>query len=131
MKKSLQLSAALTIASITLLAESTRALAVPDGGMATFTSADRTYQGQFTTAGRALSVEIDGVLYRGHYASRSEDDGSLAASPAASGQWGRAFLFASSANILQCRLDSNFPQIKGLCRAADGREFDLKMPAGN
>ena len=131
MKNSLQLFAALTMAAITLPLVAGSALAGPDSGTATFTSADRTYQGQFTTAGRGLSVEIDGVLYRGHYASRSEDDGGLAASPAASGQWGRAFLFASSANILQCRLETNFPQVRGLCRAADGREFDLKMPAVN
>jgi hypothetical protein len=41
------------------------------------------------------------------------------------GQWGSAFLFASSAEVLQCQLDAGFPQVKGRCQGADGRKFDL------
>lgn len=117
-----------------LLAVALAALASPvrsanEAGAATFTSEGSTYIGQYSATNHALSVEIDGLLYRGHYAAQADDAGAALQSASGAGPWGRAFLFASSAKVLQCRLDTDFPQVKGACLAADGRSFDLKMPA--
>lgn len=113
--------------ALTMLARP--ALSANEAGTATFTSEGRTYVGQYSATERALSVEIDGLLYRGHYAAQANDAGAALQSASGASPWGRAFLFASSAKVLQCRLDTDFPQVKGACQAADGRSFDLKMPA--
>ena len=105
------------------------ALSANEAGTATFTSEGRTYIGQYSATEHALSVEIDGLIYRGHYAAQANDAGAALQSASGARPWGRAFLFASSAKVLQCRLDTDFPQVKGACQAADGRNFDLKMPA--
>ena len=117
-----------------LLAVAIAALASPgfsasEAGAATFTSEGRTYIGHYSATDHALSVEIDGLVYRGHYAAQADDAGAALQSVSGASPWGRAFLFASSAKVLQCRLDTDFPQVKGACQAADGRNFDLKMPS--
>ena len=92
-----------------------------DSGEVVFATSGQSYPGRYSPDSKALSVEIDGLIYRGHYVARADD-----AMPAGSGVWGRAFLFASSASVLQCQLSSGFPQVSGSCQAADGRVFDLK-----
>ena len=87
-----------------------------------FATSSQSYPGRFSPGSKALSVEIDGLLYRGHYVARADD----AVPSGGSGVWGRAFLFASSASVLQCQLSSGFPKVSGTCQAADGRIFDLK-----
>lgn len=110
----------------------TASLAQPAGnaGVVAFVTDGRTYLGQYSLPDEALSVEIDGLMYRGHYAAWTEDAGALApgtANTGNSGAWGRAFLFASSAKVLQCQLNTGFPQVSGQCQAADGRRFELKV----
>ncbi len=104
------------------------AMAAPQTGLASFVSEGRTYQGNYAARDQAISVNIDGLLYRGNYAAHSQDSG-VVPSDAPVGKWGRAFLFASSAKVLQCQLDSGFPQVSGRCQGADGRNFDLKPGA--
>ncbi|MCJ7799278.1 MAG: hypothetical protein MUP33_05880, partial [Polaromonas sp.] len=67
-------------------------------------------------------VDIDGVLYRGHYAERGS---TTQPENPTTGRWGRAFLMASSAKVLQCQLDAGFPQVSGLCQDSDGQKFAL------
>ncbi len=100
------------------------ALADPASGAAAFTSEGRTYLGQYSVADQSVSVAIDGLLYRGNYVAR-EDDAGLKVDASKTGRWGRAFLFASSAQVLQCRLDAGFPQVSGKCEDAGGRQFEL------
>ncbi|ABM38968.1 hypothetical protein [Polaromonas naphthalenivorans] len=104
------------------------ALAQPAGsaGAVAFVTDGRTYLGRYSLPDEAVSVEIEGLMYRGHYAARAEDAGALAPGTANTGAWGRAFLFASSAKVLQCQLATGFPQVSGQCQAADGRRFELK-----
>lgn len=107
------------------------ALAQPAGnaGAVAFVADGRTYLGRYSLPDEAVSVEIDGLMYRGYYAARAEDAGALApgaANTGNTGAWGRAFLFASSAKVLQCQLATGFPQVSGQCLAADGRRFELK-----
>lgn len=107
------------------------ALAQPAGnaGAVAFVTDGRSYLGHYSLPDEAVSVEIDGLMYRGHYAARTEDAGALApgaANAGNTGAWGRAFLFASSAKVLQCQLATGFPQVSGQCLAADGRRFELK-----
>lgn len=97
-------------------------------GTTAFTAEGRTYLGEYSAGNQFLSVTIDGLTYRGHYAARA-DDLAVASNGIAAGRWGRAFLFASSAKVLQCQLDSGFPQVSGNCKAADGRTFELKPGA--
>lgn len=93
-------------------------------GSAGFSSKERTYLGTYATANKSMSVEIDGVNYKGSYTSVAEElNGTY--SGAQSGSWGRAFLFASSANILRCQLDAAFPKVSGTCQDAGGRNFQL------
>lgn len=101
------------------------ALADPASGAAAFTSDGRTYLGQYAVADQSVSVTIDGLLYRGHYAARTGDDAAQQVDASRTGRWGRAFLFASSAQVLQCRLDAGFPQVSGKCEDAGGRQFEL------
>lgn len=91
-------------------------------GEVVFATSNQSYPGRYSPDNQALSVEIDGLLYRGHYVARADD-----AAPAGGGVWGRAFLFASSASVLQCQLSAGFPQVSGVCQAADGRIFDLRQ----
>lgn len=99
--------------------------AAPDG-IATFFAAGLTYPGTYSTADKLIKVDIDGLVYKGHYASRAEDSAG-AASGIPAGSWGRAFLFASSAKVLQCQLDAGFPKVRGQCLGSDGRKFELKL----
>lgn len=95
-------------------------------GVATFSASGQTYPGTFSTADKLIKVDIDGQAYKGHYASRAEDSaGAANGVPAES--WGRAFLFASSANVMQCQLDTGFPNVRGQCLGSDGRKFELKL----
>lgn len=100
------------------------ALADPASGAAAFMSDGRTYLGQYSVADQSVSVAIDGLLYRGNYVAR-EDDAGLKVDASRTGRWGRAFLFASSAQVLQCRLEAGFPQVSGKCEDAGGRQFEL------
>ena len=95
------------------------------GSPVTFVASDKVYRGEFNPADQALSVTIDGLTYRGHYAAQGEDAGASVRG-GASGLWGHAFLFASSAKVLQCELKTAFPRVRGQCLDAEGRKFDLK-----
>ena len=86
----------------------------------------QTYRGYYALADQALAVDIDGVQYRGHYASDPAAEGAALPDGERGKAWGSAFLFASSAKVLQCRLDRGFPQMTGQCRDAEGREFRLR-----
>ena len=110
------LAAASAFASSALLAATT--------GEAIFTTENRTYVGTYSTSNKLVSVEIDGLTYKGYYASHAEDDGRAATQTPARG-WGRAFLFSSSANVLRCALDTGFPKVSGQCQGSDGRSFQL------
>ena len=105
------------------------ALSAPETGAATFTADGRSYPGQYSVADQALSVAIDGLLYQGHYTSREESGNPPLSGGPGAGLWGRAFLFASSAKVLQCKLDAGFPQVSGLCLDADGRKYALAPAA--
>jgi hypothetical protein len=87
------------------------------------------YLAEFSSSDNALKVAVDGMLYRGFLASHtvnteSAQDSNLQG-PLGAGKWGRAFLFASSAKVIQCRIDSGFPELTGLCLDADGRNYKL------
>ena len=96
-------------------------------GSASFATQDRTYVGSYSTAKKSMSVDIDGLTYKGHYASNAEDSAALS-NVALTAGWGRAFLFASSAKTLQCQLDAGFPDATGQCLDAQGRVY--RMNAG-
>jgi hypothetical protein len=101
-------------------------------GTAVFSASGAVYAGQVDEAGQSLAVEIDGLQYRGNF-SQTDARMPVIADEAASGDWGRAFLFASSASVLQCRLESGLPTLRGTCLGADGRLFRLEaaLPAPN
>lgn len=101
------------------------AAAAPQSGIAVFVGEGRSYQGEYAVKNQAISVNIDGLIYRGNYAANTKEDAATRGS-APVGSWGRAFLFATSAKVLQCQLDSGFPRVSGRCQSADGRNFDLK-----
>ena len=94
-------------------------------GRTNFHSGGGVYAGSYSSVEKKLAVTIDGVIYQGNYASLA-DDGVQSSAQAPSGNWGRAFLFASSAKTLACRLDAGFPNVKGQCVDADGRQFGLE-----
>lgn len=97
-----------------------------DTGIATFIAGSATYAGRYSIAEKLLSVDIDGMQYRGNFDKTiAVNDEKLTDEPA-SGNWGSAFLFASSAKILQCTLDSGFPGLRGSCTSADGRYFRVE-----
>ena len=93
-------------------------------GPAYFTEGRQTYIGIYVVSDQRIAVTVNGLDYKGHYASLA-DDNAGASSGARAGKWGRAFLFASSASSLQCQLDAGFPNVKGQCQAADGRVYQL------
>ena len=97
-------------------------------GSASFSSGEQTYLGTYVTTDKSISVDIDGLKYKGNYASLAEDSAG-SSSGAATGSWGRAFLFASSAKTVRCRLDAGFPKVSGQCQDAGGRHFLLKPGA--
>lgn len=101
------------------------AVSAPPSGGTAFITEGRTYQGHYAIKNQAIWVNIDGLLYRGNYAANSQKIGA-APGGAPVGHWGHAFLFATSAKVLQCQLDSGFPRVSGRCQSADGRSFDLK-----
>ena len=92
---------------------------------ATLNIGERTYSGTYTAATRSISIEIDGLKYKGNYASIA-DDNAGPMSGVVTGKWGRAFLFASSSKTLRCELDKGFPEVSGKCHDAGGRLFYLK-----
>lgn len=94
-------------------------------GSASFISGERTYLGSYAMTDRSISVDIDGLNYKGNYTSLAEDSAGPS-SGATSGSWGRAFLFASSARTLRCQLDAGFPKVSGQCQDAGGRLYLLK-----
>ena len=104
------------------------AVSAPQSGFAWFIGESQTYQGQYAVKNQAMWVDIDGLVYRGNYAANSQEVNAASGGPPV-GSWGRAFLFASSAKVLQCQLDSGFPSISGRCQSADGRIFELKPGA--
>ena len=97
-------------------------------GSASFSSGERTYLGTYAITDKSISVDIDGLNYKGNYASLAEDSAG-SSSAAETGSWGRAFLFASSAKTLRCQLDAGFPKVSGQCQDAGGRHFLLKPGA--
>lgn len=97
-------------------------------GTASFTTENRTYLGSYFTASKAIAVDIDGLTYKGGYASNAEDSAGPT-SGAMTAPWGRAFLFASSSKTLQCKLDAGFPNASGQCLDADGRRYQMKAGA--
>ena len=99
-------------------------------GSANFSTGERTYLGSYTVSDRSISVDIDGLNYKGKYASLAEDN-VKATGEILTGIWGRAFLFASSANTLRCQLDAGFPNVSGQCQDASGRHFQLKPGIAN
>lgn len=108
------------------MAESTANVA--SSGSAIFTTGKNTYLGSFSSQNRLISVEIEGLTYTGSYASNAEDSAEPS-SGAVIAKWGRAFLFASSAKTLQCKLDAGFPDASGQCVDADGRRYLMKASA--
>ena len=94
-------------------------------GSASFVSGERTFLGNYDTTDKSISVDIDGLNYKGNYTSLAEDSAGPS-SGATSGSWGRAFLFASSARTLRCQLDAGFPKVSGRCQDAGGRLYLLK-----
>ena len=97
-----------------------------DTGSAFFTSGGKTYAGQFSLTDSTLGVTIEGMNFKGGFAKTVPGDVVLPTAVASSGNWGRAFLFGSSADVLQCRLDAGFPALAGECVRTDGRKFLLK-----
>lgn len=100
-----------------------------DKGTLAFAENGIFYAGNFSMADRSVSVNINGTTYTGHFA---EHTGSFSVENGqplntndrnSSGEWGRAFLFASSSQILQCRLNTGFPNVSGNCQDASGRQF--------
>ena len=105
------------------------ALAAPafasDSGPATFADGSQTYIGQYSISDLTLSVEIEGMKYRGNFSETGPLQDMGRSSASSTKAWGKAFLFGSSAKVLQCQLDSGFPRLKGNCRGSDGRNFRL------
>ena len=93
-----------------------------DTGLASFATQNSTYMGTYSVESKLISVDIDGLRYRGHYASNVETTPARS-TEVPTGAWGRAFLFASSAQILQCQLDAGFPDASGQCLDAQGRRY--------
>lgn len=113
-----------TLCLMTCTVYSSSAALAASTGTVMFTAEGRSYQGSYFTAEKLISVDIDGLIYKGYYASHAEDSGGVSNGISA-GKWGRAFLFASSAKILRCQLESAFPKATGQCQGADGRVFRL------
>jgi hypothetical protein len=129
MKKRIKSPARSAALLVFCLALAGPALPASNAGSVAFVTDGNAYVGQYSLSDEAISVEIDGLMYRGHYAALADDAGALPVGAAGAGQWGRAFLFASSAKVLQCQMKTAFPQVSGRCLAADGRQFELKPAA--
>lgn len=112
---------ALSFIAAPALGQETGAVLFAHGGTA--------HAGQFALADRALSVKIDGLQYQGHFQANHETAAPHNPTAARTGRWGRAFLFASSAKVLQCQLDTGFPRGTGWCQDAEGRDFQITTPA--
>lgn len=110
------------------MAESALTPAAAGTGTASFMTEQQTYVGTYSTANKLISVDIDGLTYRGSYAPNAEDH-AVPSSGAVTAKWGRAFLFASSAKTLQCKLDVGFPDASGQCLDADGKSYLVKAGA--
>lgn len=95
-------------------------------GPAAFVGDSATYLGCYSLEEKTLSVDIDGIHYRGNYDKTVARSGEKLNDDPASGHWGRAFLFGSSAKVLQCTLDSGFPNLSGSCTSAEGRRFRIE-----
>ena len=109
----------------------TFSVAAQDQGTLAFVAPDTRYIGIYALTARVVSVNIDGTAYKGHFvenhnnfSSRDEQVSNLN-DLEKNGSWGHAFLFASSAQILQCQLDAGFPKVAGNCQDAQGRRFKL------
>lgn len=90
------------------------------------------YPAELSSTNNGLKVVIDGLSYSGHITAHpskavnaSDGHESNAEGPLGRGKWGRAFLFASSAKVIQCRIDSGLPELIGSCIDADGRNYKL------
>ena len=122
------ISAVVWLASSAAALELSKVLFVGDHG---------SYVGSYGVSDKSMSVVIDGLPYRGHFGDTksgrssggNSDVGNTAVADASlSGNWGSAFLFASSAKVMKCKLDTGRPKVSGNCRDADGHSFQL-MPA--
>lgn len=118
-----------TVVVMTLSWATSPVQAAPNAGPVEFISESRTYTGQYAAENRSIAVEIDGVRYQGHYASNTEDEAAPQINKPKTGQWGRGFLFAHSAKVLQCQLNSGFPKVSGQCQSADGRRYEIAATA--
>lgn len=94
-----------------------------------FVGDNRSFTGSYVVSDKSISVEIDGLAYRGFFGDKLSDAGQQAKlntdAVSTGGNWGRAFLFASSAKTIQCALDTAFPNVSGRCHDADGNVFKL------
>lgn len=95
-----------------------------------FVGDQSSYVGSYGMGDRSIAVVIDGLTYRGHFSDKSNDkssdlEKSSVQGALLTGRWGRAFLFASSAKVIQCALDTGFPKVSGRCHDAEGRPFQL------
>ncbi|MBC7610108.1 MAG: hypothetical protein H7228_11145 [Polaromonas sp.] len=97
-----------------------------DSGPAIFTTEGHSYIGQYSMADATLSVAIEGMKYQGNFSQTASSQVLVSSTATGAGPWGKAFLFASSAKVMQCQLDSGFPKLRGKCRNADGRDFRLE-----
>ena len=122
------------ISAIVWLASSAAAL---DLGKVLFVGDHGSYVGSYGVGDKSMSVVINGLPYWGHFSDtkssmssgmKSDVGNTAVADASLSGSWGHAFLFASSAKVMKCKLDTGFPQVSGSCHDADGRFFQL-MPA--
>lgn len=111
---------------------STFAVAAQDRGTLAFVTPDTRYIGVYTLTDRVVSVDIDGVAYKGHFAEHhdsfsngNEQQTLSSGNLKKNSSWGRAFLFASSSQVLQCQFDTGFPNVAGNCQDAQGRQFKL------
>ena len=104
------------------------ALAATETGVAACTNGGHPCLGRFELLDRALSVNIVGWLYCGHYAVLAEDEGAAVPGAPPVGRWNRAFLFSSSAKVLQRQWATGFPQVSGWCQGANDRQFELRLP---
>ena len=115
------------MSAVVWLASSAAALDM-DMGKVLFVGDHGSYVGSSGVGDKSMSVVIDGLAYRGYFSDTKSIRNSAVADTFPSGIWGRAFLFASSAKVMKCKLDTGFPKVSGSCHDADGRSFQL-MPA--
>lgn len=114
--------------SLAVLAALTCATAVSaqNSGTVAFIADSATYLGRYCLFERTLSVDIDGMHYRGNFEPSVVSSAEKRNENPNAAHWGKAFLFASSAKILQCTLDSGFPSLRGSCTTAEGRRLKIE-----